>query len=309
MLALTFLAAAFLVSLWILAFVERVPWVPLPAGGGQFGGLANALFLSLLRWAALLAAFLFLSLDGRLSGWAPHWTLRALLIGVGITLLEGLLFYVELRSAGDKVSPLQQQILASTVVLLPLAVIAGGYLGSRALFAAGIAGAVAAAVWPIPAYTPPPPDESSVEYILHHVDPQAEPAEVLARLDGNRGWHRKVARELDGGWKVNAALLLTMRPTELGEGDQEKCWRIALGSFASVKPHRDWGENWMPSEFRSISRIVHGLASVPGPVRDRHAADFRLVRDYVDFYRNQTPETRHPELADLVAVDWTAARP
>jgi hypothetical protein len=60
----------------------------------------------------------------------------------------------------------------------------------------------------------------------------------------------------------------------------------------------------MPGEIRNIAVIVNALASIAGPVRDRHRADFVAVRDLVNFYRNETPERRYPELPDLRAVDW-----
>ena len=60
----------------------------------------------------------------------------------------------------------------------------------------------------------------------------------------------------------------------------------------------------MPQEITRIALIVQGLASIPGPVRDRHRGDFVVIRDLVNFYRNETPETRHPELPDLKQTDW-----
>ena len=302
--ALIFLVASFLITLWLWALVENVPGVPNPAAGGMGAGAAVVLLITLLRWLALSIAFVFLLIDGRLRAWAPYGIWRFLLAMVGIIVLEICMFQILLHTVDESIAPYFRWLFSSLMILLPLAVMAGGFLGSRAVFAVGIAVSFAAAIWPIPKYTPPPPDTTTVDYILHHVDAEEDAKAILARLETHPGWVRQVSRELDGAWSGNAAFLLALKPTALNEDVQEKCWKEALSQFAAARQIHDRGENWMPAEFRTIAPVVAGLASIRGPVRERHRSDFLAVRKFVDFYRNETPETRHPELPDLDKVDW-----
>jgi len=297
-----FLIVSFLATLWIWAFLERLPW-PFLEGSGIGSGIAIAFSLSFFRWLALSVAFVFLLLSGRLNGWAPYTILRIILVMAGITLLEVCMFRVQIRCVDDSVAPQFRLVFKCLVILLPLGVMAGGYLGSRALLAFGAVGSLVAA-WPIAVYTEPPPDRNSVEYLLQHVDTDNDRVDLLSRLEKHPGWVKQVSRSLDGGWDFNAAVLLSFKPAALEEDVQERCWKIVLWRLAQVKPIRDRGENWMPQEITRIALIVRGFASIPGPVRDRHRADFVVIRDLVNFYRNETPEVRHPELPDLRQADW-----
>jgi hypothetical protein len=49
--------------------------------------------------------------------------------------------------------------------------------------------------------------------------------------------------------------------------------------------------------------IAVGLASIPGPVRDRHRADFTLLRDRIEDCRKAN-DPDAPKLADLKKADW-----
>jgi len=303
-LAVSFLIISFLITLWNWAFVQQIQGIPYPGGSGMGSGLASAFIMTLLRWLALVAAFVFLLLDGRLNSWAPYPILRILLVIAGITMLQVCMFPVQIRCVDKEVAPHFHLIFKCLLILLPLVVMAGGYFGLRALFVFGAVASLMAAVWPLPSYTEPPPDQNSIEYLLHHADTDGDRQDILSRLEKHPGWVKQVSRSLDGGWDTNAAVLLSLKPAALNEDVQERCWKIVLWNLARVKPIRDRGENWMPSEVRSIALIVQGLASIPGPVRDRHHADFVVIRDLVNFYRTETPETRHPEIPDLKTADW-----
>ncbi|MCP3469635.1 hypothetical protein NLM33_04735 [Bradyrhizobium sp. CCGUVB1N3] len=295
-LATSLLIVGFLVTLWFWALVEQIPGVPSPFNGGREAGLGIVFFIPPLRWLALSAAFMVLLIDGRLHAWAPYGVLRFLLPMVGLIVLEICMFELLIRSV-DKSIAAFQWVFSSLMILLPLTVIVGGYLGSRAIFVIGIAGSLAAAVWPIP---------PSVDYIVHYPDNEADTKVILARLEKHPDWVRQVARELDvnGSPSLYPVYLLTLKPAALDEDVQEKCWRAGLSAFADVRRFHDKGENQMPGEFNLIAPIFAGLASIPGPVRDRHRAEFVAIRDFVNFYRTETPDTRHPELPDLSKVDW-----
>jgi hypothetical protein len=304
-----FLAVSLLITLWIWAFLEQIRWASIPFGpiGGPGVGAALARTMTLARWLTLSIAFVFLLWTGRLDGWAHYAALRILLTIGGITLLEGSMFAVDSRCVDESLSPHLRLLFKCLVVLLPSAVIAGGYFGSRDLFISGAVASLTAAVWPLPKYIAPPPDQTSVEYILQNVNPEEDKQDILARLDKHPGWERKAARALERTGGLTAAFLVTLRPAELSEDVQERCWKEAVDSFARARFFRDRGENWMPQEFVPIAPIVQGLASIPGPVRDRHRADFIAIQDFVNFYRVETPERRYPELPDLKQVDWRAS--
>lgn len=302
--ALPFLIISFLLTLWLWAFLEQIPGVPNPIAGGVGTGGVSVFFITFLRWLALSIAFLVLLIKGELHAWAPYPILRFLLVMAGIFVLEICMFPICLRTVDKSIAPHFHWLFSSLVILLPLAVMVGGYLGSRAVFIIVIAGSLAAAFWPIPTYIPPPPDTTTVDYMLHHVNPEEDAKAILERLEKHPRWVNQVSRELDGNWSWNAAFLLSLKPTALNEDVQEKCWRQALSQFASARQIHDRGENWMPPEFRMIAPIVAGLVSIPSSVRDRHHAEFVAVRNLVNFYRNETSETRHPELPDLNKVDW-----
>ena len=240
-LAVAFLIVSFLATLWIWAFLERLPW-PFLEGSGIGSGIAIAFSLSFLRWLALSVAFVFLLLDGRLNRWAPYTILRIILVMAGITLLEVCMFRVQIRCVDDSVAPHSRLVFKCLVILLPLGVMAGGYFGSRALFAFGAVGSLVAAAWPLAIYKEPPPDRNSVEYLLQHVDTDNDRVDLLSRLEKHPGWVKQVSRSLDGGWDFNAAVLLSFKPAALGEDVQERCWKIVLWRLAQVKPIRDRGE-------------------------------------------------------------------
>lgn len=183
-LATSLLIVGFLVTLWFWALVEQIPGVPSPFNGGGKPASASC-FHSPLRWLALSAAFMVLLIDGRLHAWAPYGVLRFLLPMVGLIVLEICMFELLIRSV-DKSIAAFQWVFSSLMILLPLTVIVGGYLGSRAIFVIGIAGSLAAAVWPIP---------PSVDYIVHYPDNEADTKVILARLEKHPDWVRQVARE------------------------------------------------------------------------------------------------------------------
>ncbi|MCP3466262.1 MULTISPECIES: hypothetical protein [unclassified Bradyrhizobium] len=298
-LAASLLIASFLVTLWLWALVEQIPGVPSPFGGGREAGLGIMVLMPPLRWLTLSAAFVVLLIDGRLQAWAPYGILRFLMAMVGLIVLEIFMFQILFRRLDDSIAPFHW-LFSSLMILLPLTVMVGGYLGSRAVFVIGIAASLAAVVWPI---------SPSVDYIVRHPDNEGGATATLASLEKHPDWVKQVSRELDGNhyWSLRPAYLLTLKPAALDEDVQEKCWKVGLSVFAEARRFRDKGENQMPGEFNEIAPVFAGLASIPGPVRDRHHAEFVAVRDLVNFYRTETPDTRHPELPDLNTVDWVPA--
>src|SRR5262249_45645636 len=135
---------------------------------GEAYALGGILMLLNCRWLALLTAFVFLVLGGTLHGWVRDASHQFLLIVAALTLMEVLLCKMELwmyhvnagvRTFAVPVPSHLRLIAALAAILIPLCVMAGGFLGSRTVFAAGLAGALIAACGPFPA--PPPPSLAS----------------------------------------------------------------------------------------------------------------------------------------------------
>lgn len=51
-----------------------------------------------------------------------------------------------------------------------------------------------------------------------------------------------------------------------------------------------------------LTEAVKGLAALPGPLRDKHRAEFVAARDYVQRARGDSVQ-----IPDLATVDWVAA--
>jgi hypothetical protein len=302
--ALVFLGVGFLITLWLWNLTLDRPIVPW-SGTGMGEGFGIALLGASSRWIMLLAAFFLLGLDGRLNTWSRFVAVRVLWAVIGLTLLEVVMMFVLIRSIDKDVAPHIRLLYQGFDVALPLAVMLGGQFGSRTLFLLGTAGGLIAAVWQFPKYVEPPLDPNSVEFLLTAIESEKDMSSVLARLEKHPNWVRQVTRALDHQ-EWHAAILLSLKPSALNENLQERLWQIALSHFARSRSIRDHGENWMPGDFSGIAQIVYGLASIPGPVRERHRADFLAVEDFVDFYRTRNPETRNADLPDLKKVDWAA---
>ena len=83
----------------------------------------------------------------------------------------------------------------------------------------------------------------------------------------------------------------------LPEDVQERCWTVLREQVA-------WFERspsgWLLKE---TAVIAVGLASAPGPVRERHRADFIGLRDHIEKLRKAN-DPAAGQLADLRKADW-----
>ncbi len=109
---------------------------------------------------------------------------------------------------------------------------------------------------------------------------------ALARLAQQPDWVRRVVaffEEGDGTLRNQVALLLSLKPEALPEDVQERCWTVLREqvdwydrSAASYPKER---KGWLLKE---TGVIAIGLASIAGPVRERHRADFTGLRDRIE---------------------------
>jgi hypothetical protein len=268
--------------------------------------------ITLGRGLALVAAFFFVLLSS--SWWVARWVLS---VG-GIVLFEVLIFVVQTRSidpngrtGGDPLPTDVRLLFKMLVLLLPLIVIAGGYFRSWVLFVIGLVGAVAAATVPLPKYKAPADDPFDLPRLLlsMETDEIRNSDVILERLERRSNWVALTARSLKASddTNLNAAYLLSLKPAVLGEDLQERCWKAAIREFnTSEKPALASGQYWGMRNTEQLASTVKTLAAMPGPVRERHRADFAAIRDAMDFYRRKVPppERRRPDLPDLRAVDW-----
>jgi hypothetical protein len=130
---------------------------------------------------------------------------------------------------------------------------------------------------------------------------------AVTRLAQQPNWVRRVAAFFEDGTQRNhVALLLSLKPEALPEEVQERCWTV-------LREQVDWYDHnaasypkepkgWM---LRETAVIAVGLASIPGPVRARHRADFTALRDRIEKCRKaKDPDASN--LADLKRADWMA---
>jgi hypothetical protein len=198
--------------------------------------------------------------------------------------------------------------------LLPLIVMAGGYFRSGVLFVIALVGAAVAATATLPKHKTPEADPFEMGRLLTSLDDDEirNSDVVLERIERRPNWPAVAARSLEDSkdTNLNAAYLLTLKPAALGEDLQERCWRAAIREFnSSEKPALAAGQYWGMRNTGQLVHTVKTLAAIPGPVRERHRADFVAIRDAVNFYRLKVPppERRRPNLPDLTAVDWMAS--
>jgi hypothetical protein len=132
---------------------------------------------------------------------------------------------------------------------------------------------------------------------------------ALSRLAQQPDWVRRVAaffEEGDGTQRDRVALLLSLKPEALPEDVQERCWTVLRGQVAwydhSAASSPKEPKGWLLKE---TAVIAVGLASIPGPVRERHRADFTGLRDRIEECRKKNdPDASN--LADLKKADWMA---
>jgi hypothetical protein len=131
---------------------------------------------------------------------------------------------------------------------------------------------------------------------------------ALDRLAQDPDWVRRVVAFFEEGdtLRNESALLLSLKPEALPENVQERCWTV-------LHDQVDWYDRnaaSYPSEpkgwlLKETAVIAVGLASIPGPARERHRADFTALRDRIEKCRKANdPEAS--KLADLKKADWMA---
>jgi hypothetical protein len=133
--------------------------------------------------------------------------------------------------------------------------------------------------------------------------------DALSHLAQQPDWVRRVEaffEESDGTLRNQVALLLSLKPEALPEDVQERCWTVLRDqidwydrSAASYPKER---KGWLLKE---TGVIAIGLASIPGPVRERHRADFTRLRDRIEDCRKAN-DPDASKLADLKKADWMA---
>jgi hypothetical protein len=131
---------------------------------------------------------------------------------------------------------------------------------------------------------------------------------ALSRLSQQPDWVRRVAAFFeDGPQRNHVALLLSLKPEALPEDMQERCWTVLREQIAwydqSAASYPNEHKGWLLKE---TAVIAVGLASIPGPVRERHRADFTGLRDRIEKCRKAN-DPDASKLADLKKADWTAA--
>lgn len=137
----------------------------------------------------------------------------------------------------------------------------------------------------------------------------AETRVALSRLAQQPDWVRRVSAFFEDGDLMqggHVALLLSLKPEDLPEDVQERCWKALreqvawFDSNAASYPKERKG--WLLKE---TAVIAIGLASIPGPVRDRHRADFTALRDRIEACRKAN-DPAAKDLADLQKADWVS---
>ncbi len=130
---------------------------------------------------------------------------------------------------------------------------------------------------------------------------------ALSRLAQQPDWVRRVEaffEEGDGTQRDHVALLLSLKPEALPEDVQERCWTVLRDQVAwydhSAASFPKERKGWLLKE---TAVIAVGLASIPGPVRDRHRTDFSGLRDRIEQCR-KTNDPDASKLADLKKADW-----
>jgi hypothetical protein len=138
-----------------------------------------------------------------------------------------------------------------------------------------------------------------------HFDSLEKTREALSHLAQQPDWVRRVDAFFEEGTRRNAvALLLSLKPDALPEDVQERCWTVLReqvawydGSAAAYPKER---KGWLLKE---TGVIALGLASIPGPARERHRADFTGLRDRIEACQKAN-DPDASKLADLKKADW-----
>lgn len=264
------------------------------------------------RWVVMTAAFVALLAGGRLIGWAPWTILRVALALGGVLVLEFSGFFLHSVFADENVQSKYRAIFAVLATALPLCVMAGGYFSQRWLFVLGVVAAMIAGIYGSSGETqfmrikrpflgPKNPNEK-IEWLLPSANPMYEPnqrAEVLTRIEERPNWIRETAEQLDGPYHLSAMYVLCRQPARLEEALQERCWTaVGAATVELAKDFQTYG-HVTTSEALKLVEAVRGLAALPGPVRDRHRAEFLAAVDYLKQARADTVQ-----IPDPASWDW-----
>ncbi len=130
---------------------------------------------------------------------------------------------------------------------------------------------------------------------------------ALVRLAQQPNWLRRVVAFFGGPdtqRRNQVALLLSLKPDALPDDVQERCWSVLHAQISwydqSVESAPREPHGWLLTE---AAVIATGLASIPGPVRDIHRADFIGLRDRIETCRKAN-DPDAPHLPDLRKADW-----
>jgi hypothetical protein len=286
-----FLIVACLLTAWMWGFIE------------QFWGVLSDVqdsttTVHLLRWLALLIGFSLLLLGGRLNGWVRGESAQFLVMIGAVTLMEvGMVkmeFWLYRVNAGHfsfvgrEPSSQLRLIAAAALIAIPLCVIVGGWLGSRILLAAGLAGALLA--WCGPFAEPAPASAAasmfegkSVESMVGRVTPYSKIMTfdaVIAHLEKHPGWVQTLSRMLDSKEypaTISVAYTMLLKPEALGEEEREKCWQAVMAGTRAARVYGE-REKAMDPTFPLILEVTERLEKLPGAALDRHREDLAEVR-------------------------------
>ena len=131
----------------------------------------------------------------------------------------------------------------------------------------------------------------------------------VSRLAERPEWVRRVAAYFEDGDSTqgnHVALLLSLKAEALPEDVQERCWTVLREQVAwfdrNVASYPKERKGWLLKE---TAVIAVGLASIPGPTRERHRDDFTGLRNRIEACRKANdPEAS--KLLDLKKADWVA---
>ena len=264
------------------------------------------------RWVLMTAAFLALLAAGRLSGWAPWAFLRVLLVLCGVFVFEFSSFFLHSVFADERVLLRYRIIFAVLATVLPLCVMAGGFLSLRWLFLIGIGAAMMGGMYGssgettfmtikrpfLPASSP----NESIDYVLLWANPMYDPnqlQEVFARIEQRPGWIGELTQQLDGPNHLSAMYVLCRQPARLDEALQERCWTAAGAATVELEQQFQKEGHVTTSEALKLVETVKGLAGLPGPARERHRAEFLAAVEYLNRVRAETSQ-----IPDMEKLDW-----
>jgi len=310
-------AAAALLGICVLLtilLIKEDRAVPGHYTGWAAPNMTKVLMVLAVRWVVMTAAFIALLASGRLSGWAPWAFLRVALVLGGVFALEVSSFFLHSVFADERVLPRYRIIFAVLATALPLCVMAGGFLSLRWLFLLGVGAAMIGGMCGsagettfmkierpfLPASNP----NESIDYVLLWANPMYDPSqlqEVFTRIEQRPGWIGEVTRQLDGPTHLSAMYVLCRQPARLDEALQERCWTaVAAATVELDRQFRNEG-HVTTSEALKLVESVKGLAALPGPMRDRHRAEFLAAVEYLNRARADTSQ-----IPDMGTLDWAA---